>query len=559
MVFSKITSQHLSKKDHKRPAEIIYQVYPSSFNDSNDDGIGDIKGITEKLDYIKSLNVDSVWISPFFKSPEGHEGDGGYAVSDYCAIDPRFGTLEDFEDLLKEAHARDLRIYIDFVIAHTAWDHEWFTKSRKRDPEYDYFYVWADGYEDHYGNKIPPNNWKSIFGGDAWTYDEERQQWYMHHFLTSQPCLNSNRKKVQEKMLEQMRFWLDLGIDGFRIDAIPFTNFDPELRNNPPLHVAGRQELWEDQLFEYSMCQSSTIDYVTRIRKVMDSYAKEKTTIGEVVWGREGGQHSVREASKYTDRYSGFSMCYTGAFVQFTTYPQSVGLQKLTTSAETLFPGGGYCNALSNHDFSRVSARMLTDVPPELHMTALKQLMTLSVFMPGSICLYQGEELGLPQATIPDDIPFDKLKDAVAITKGVSHCRDGSRTPMPWEKNAKNAGFSNSDTPYLPVPESHLKLTVEEQEKDPDSLLNFIRELMKMQLNVPALKKGNALAVPSRAPLFIMLRYTPEQKVFGIFNLSEEEMDVDLSLFVDEDILADFDEQEYKNIHLKAYDTKIIQ
>ena len=559
MTFSKITLEHLSKKDKKRSSEIIYQVYPSSFNDSNGDGVGDLAGITEKLDYIKSLNVDSIWISPFFLSPEGQEGDGGYAVTNYCEIDPRFGTLNDFETLLSEAHKRDLRIYTDFVLAHTAWDHEWFIKSRKRDPEYDYFYVWADGYEDHHGNKIPPNNWKSIFGGDAWTYDTERQQWYMHHFLTSQPCLNSNEKKVQEKMLEQMRFWLDLGIDGLRIDALPFTNFDPELRNNPPLHVIGRQDLWEDQLFEYSMCQSSTIDYVTRIRKLMDSYATEKTTIGEVVWGREGGKYSVREASKYTDRYSGLSMCYTGAFVQFTTYPKSIGLQKLITSAESLFPTGGYCNALSNHDFSRASDRILTEIPNHLHQQALKQLLLISIFMPGSICLYQGEELGLPQAKIPDDIPLDKLKDAVAITKGLSHCRDGSRTPMPWDKSLENAGFSTSTTPYLPVPESHLSLCVSDQENDPNSLLNFTRQTIEWQSQMPALKKGNALTIPTKAPLLIILRYTAEQKIFGIFNLSEDEMTVDLSLFIDDEILSTVTNQDYRDIKLKAYETKVIQ
>ncbi len=559
MTFTKITHDHLRSKDKKRPSEVIYQIYPSSFKDSTGDGLGDLKGITQQLDYLKDLSIDAIWISPFFKSPQGPEGDGGYAVSDYKAIDPRFGTLDDFKDLLDQAHKKNLRIYTDFVIAHTAWDHEWFIKSRKKDPEFDNFYVWADGETDPYGNKIPPNNWKSIFGGDAWSYDEKRQQWYMHHFLTSQPCLNSNNKKVQDTMLDQMKFWLDLGIDGFRIDALPFTNFDPDLRNNPPLHITGRQDLWEDQLFEHSMCQSSTIDYVTRIRHLMNSYPNKKTTIGEVVFGREGGKNSVKEASKYTDTYSGLDMCYTGAFVQFETYPQSLKLQKLINFIESLFPRGGYCNAISNHDFSRVSERMLGDINQQHHRKALEQLLTLSIFMPGSTCIYQGEELGLPQATIPEDIHFDQLKDAVAITKGVNHCRDGSRTPMPWDSEKHNAGFSENESPYLPIPKKHLELCVKTQQADKSSLLHFTKNLLTWQKNKKALQYGDALALSSQAPLLILFRYTSTEKVLGIFNLSDKEISVKLSDFLDIDLIKGFNTLKSDDISLNAYETTIIE
>src|SRR4051812_4898710 len=211
-----------------RPSEVIYQVYPASFNDSNADGCGDIPGITKKLDYIKSLGVDSIWISPFYLSPPGPDGDGGYAVSDYRSIDPRFGTMDDFKDLLKEAHARGLRVYTDWVVAHTAIDHDWFEKSRKGDKTYKDYYVWSDGI-DWYGKKAPPNNWKSVFGGDAWAFDDKRGQYYLHHFLKSQPALNLNKKEVQDAVLGEMKFWLDMGVDGFRIDAMPFATCDEKL------------------------------------------------------------------------------------------------------------------------------------------------------------------------------------------------------------------------------------------------------------------------------------------------------------------------------------------
>lgn len=208
-----------------RPAEIIYQVYPASFRDSNGDGHGDLKGVTQKLDYIKGLGADAVWISPFYLSPPGPDGDGGYAVTDYRAIDPRFGDANDFKELLAEAHKRGLRIYIDFVLAHSASDHEWFEKSRRREDPYTDYYVWHDGRIEN-GQRVPPNNWKSVFGGEAWKWDQQRNQYYMHHFLPSQPKLNLNEEKVQNAVLAEMKFWLDLGVDGFRLDALPFSNHE---------------------------------------------------------------------------------------------------------------------------------------------------------------------------------------------------------------------------------------------------------------------------------------------------------------------------------------------
>ncbi len=507
------------------PSEVIYQIYPASFFDSNSDGHGDLQGIIEKLGYIKTLGVDSIWISPFFLSPSGPEGDGGYAVTDYRAVDPKFGTMQDFKDLLNKAHENGLRVYTDFVLAHTAKDHDWFKKSRNREESYEDHYVWHDGKYDENGNNIPPNNWKSVFGGRAWSWDDTREQWYMHHFMPSQPALNNNLEKVQDKVLAEMKFWLDMGVDGFRLDALPFTNYDSDFRDNPWLDGQWPRddERWDDQYFAHSICQPQTIEFIKRIKGLMDSYPNKKTTLGEAISGPEGGRNSVPVAASYVCENNGLDMCYTEALMSIREYPDQPRVKGMIEYIESHFPKGGNCNAASNHDIPRSGSRMTNHMSEEHKDKINRQLITLFVTLPGSFCMYQGEELGLEDASIPDDIPLDKIKDAVAWSKGLEHCRDGARTPMPWESGQNHTGFTSSDDPYLPVPQKHIDNAVDMQEKDPNSILNFTRKLITWRKNQPALIKGWTETLNTPAPVLAFLRKSKEQTMLCLYNMGEQE------------------------------------
>lgn len=541
-----------------RPSEVIFQVYPASFNDSDGDGHGDIRGIIQKLDYIKGFGdgVDTIWIAPFYLSPPGPEGDGGYAVTDYRMIDPRFGTMDDFKELLKEAHARGIKIYTDLVIAHTAHDHEWFEKSRRREEPYTDHYVWHSG-STWDGKRVPPNNWKSVFGGEAWTYDEKRDQYYLHHFLKSQPALNLNNEKVQDAILAETKFWLDLGIDGIRIDAIPFATHDPQFRNNPWLYGSwpNVHENWDQQRFDHSICQPQTVGLITRIRKLMDSYPDKKTTLGEVTCGPDGGGNCLPIASSYIDRDKGLDMCYTYVANGISQQMGADALKNLLRQIEHHFPDGGHCLSISNHDSWRTFARIEKNVPEAQCTAAGKQLMQLFFSMQSSIVLYQGEELALPQARIPEDIPYDKLKDPVAQTYGPGACRDGSRTPMPWEAGKKNAGFSTADEPYLPVPQSHYGKAVDLQEVDPESMLNFMRRLAQWRKNQPALVQGITTVLETQHPVLAFLRRSRDQTMLCVFNLSPGKTAFTPSDVLDEKTLKELSLRNGQVLSLEGYGT----
>lgn len=531
-----------------RPSEVIYQVYPSSFNDSDNDGLGDIPGITQKLDYIKSLGVEAIWLSPMYLSPPGPEGDGGYAVSDYRMIDPRFGTLDDFKTLLKEAHARGLRVYTDWVVAHTSHEHDWFVKSEKGDPAYKDFYTWSDGI-DWYGHRAPPNNWKSVFGGGAWEWNETRGQYYLHHFLKSQPALNLNNKDVQDAVLGEMKFWLDMGVDGFRIDAMPFATSDEKLRNNPWINGTwpSVEESWGNQRLAHNILQPGTVDFIARIRALMNSYPQKKTTLGEVTEDRHDGAGCLPVASAYLDPESGLDMCYTYVTNFISQQAGQENLAGLVRALEQNFPDGGHCLSVGNHDSWRTYARTEAAVPEEHRLAAHKQLMQIFFTIPGSVILYQGEELGLPQARIPEDIPADKLRDITAQTQGMYACRDGSRTPMPWKKNEKNAGFSASDEPYLPVPAAHYPRAVDAEEKDPDSMLSFMRRLISWRAQQPALVRGHAQVLHTEPPVLAYLRKSRDQTLLCVFNLSGAE-----ASFTPSDVL---DRKTLEALHLQKHQT----
>ncbi len=542
---------HPPVREH-RPSEVIYQVYPASFADSDGDGHGDLKGVTAKLPYIKSLAADAIWISPFYLAPEGPDGDGGYAVTDHKKIDPKFGTMEDFQELLKAAHDMGLRVYTDFVLPHTASDHEWFQKSLRREAGYEDFYVWHDG--STFNNQhVPPNNWKSVFGGDAWTFDTERNQYYLHHFLKSQPALNLNKTEVQDAVLGEMKFWLDMGVDGFRIDSLPYANFDPQFRNNSWLygqwpHV---HEAWDQQRFDNSICQPQTVELVERIRNLMDSYTEKKTTLGEAIAGPVGGRDALPVAADYVHKEKGLDSCYSDVSFGISQSSGVDYLKSLIRRIQDHFPDGGHCASIGNHDNVRTWARVTEHLPKEQHEAAFRQIVKLFMTLPGSLCILQGEELGLPQARIPEDIPVNRLQDPVAQTLGIDRCRDGARTPMPWEALKKNAGFSPSDNAYLPVPQSHVARAVDRQEADPDSTLNFTRRMLSWRRAQPALMLGDTIVLDTQAPILALLRRTNDQTMLCAFNLSPQPASFKPSDFLDDKTL--------QNIGVKADEVMTVE
>jgi|GEM_PF-70928 len=536
-----------------RPSEVIYQIYPSSFADANHDGHGDLKGITQKLDYVKSLGVDAIWISPFFLSPEGAAGDGGYAITDYRKIAPRYGNMRDFEELLSTAHEKGLRVYTDFVVCHTSDQHEWFKKSQARQKGFENRYVWHDGKKDASGHTIqppqPPTNWKSVFGGPAWTFDDKRQQFYLRHFNSSQPALNLNDPEVQKASLDEMKFWLDKGVDGLRIDALPFANYDPQLRDNPGKFGRPPGDYWASQDFNHSMCQPETEVFVRKIRALMDSYpqSKRKTALGEVVAGPWGGDGSMQQAAKYLNPKDGLHTCYTQSLVQFyNEYPNATRLRDMIRQNIELSPDGGFCNNLGNHDFPRFTTRMMGNAPYELHQRITKQLMTLALALPGSFCMYQGEELGLTQATAHE--LAGKKQDAVAL-----ECRDGCRTPMPWDADAPGAGFSTHPDPYLPVPKSHLPLAVDIQESQSESMLNFTRRVLAQRRDNPALQTGQTLVLGTQDPIVAFVRQSEGQSVLCSFNMSGRKVSFKPAEYLPADIMRTLKIPGDGVVHLEAY------
>lgn len=510
-----------------RGSEIIYQIYPSSFADSDGDGLGDLRGITGKLDYIKSLNVDAIWISPFYKSPEGMAGDGGYAVSDYRSVDPKFGTMDDFKTLLRTAHAKGLRVYTDFVLAHTAADHDWFEKSRDRVPGFENHYVWRD----------QPNNWKSAMGGAAWSFDPVRGQYYLHNFLESQPSLNLNDGHVQDAVLNEMKYWLDMGVDGFRLDALPFCNYDPDFRDNPLMAARDpkHKDSYREQHLIHSMNLDLTRDFMTRVKGLMDGYAGNRAMLGEVLAGQDGGRNSIPVAASFVNAPEGVDMCYTGELLNIQHYPDAACIKEILFNIEHYFPQGGHCNALSNHDKARSATRLTRELAPEHKTAAAQQMLKLLFSLRGNICLYQGEELGLPQASIPQDIRPDQIRDPIAQLKNPAKGpRDGSRTPMVWDEHAIGGGFSTANETWLPIMGAHYPLAVNSQNHDSHSTLNMLRHLTAWRKNQPALNDGATIFLDAPAPVFAFLRKSADQTVLCAFNFSDRAQTIDLRMLLDE-------------------------
>jgi len=486
---------------------VIYQIYPRSFADSNGDGVGDLPGIMDRLEHVASLGVDGIWLSPFFKSPMR---DFGYDVSDYCDVDPIFGTLADFDRLLARAHALGLKVIIDQVYSHTSDQHAWFQESRssRTNPRADW-YTWADARPDG----SPPSNWQSVFGGPAWTWDARRSQYYMHNFLSTQPDLNVHHPEVQEAILATARFWLDRGVDGFRLDAINFSMHDPALTDNPPDPSPGkRTRPFDFQLHVHNQSHPDIPRLLQRIRAMIDTYGGERFTVAEV-----GGADADREMKLFTADGDKLNSAYSFDFL----YAPRVTPDVVANGFDVWpgRPGEGWPSwAFSNHDAPRVASRWTTpDHRDAMARMALMLLLTLR----GNAFLYQGEELGLPQS----EVPFERLQDPEAIANWPQTLgRDGARTPMAWTDQKPFGGFSEVE-PWLPVDPRHTELAVDRQERDPGSTLHLTRRLIALRKATPALRTGDVRRRPAEDPLLAFERGTGAERVLCVFNLGDTAQD----------------------------------
>ncbi len=490
---------------------VIYQIYPRSFQDSNGDGVGDLAGIAARLPHVAALGADAIWLSPFFTSPMK---DFGYDVSDYCDVDPMFGTLADFDRVVEVAHDLGLRVMIDLVLSHTSDRHPWFRESRqdRSNPKADW-YVWADPRPDG----TPPTNWLSIFGGPAWQWDSRREQYYLHNFLTSQPDLNFHTPAVQDALLDVARFWLARGVDGFRLDTINFYFHDRHLRDNPSLPVEERNDQtapkvnpYNHQLHLFDKSRPENLDFLRRFRAVLEPFAA--AAVGEV----GDSQRGLEIMAEYTAGNDKVQMCYPFEMLQpsrLTAELLAETFARMNAAAPDAWP----CWSYSNHDVVRHATRWgLT--PP-----AIRAYASLMVCLRGSLCLYQGEELGLPEA----ELTLEELRDPYGIEfwpefKG----RDGCRTPMVWITDNGAGGFS-AGTPWLPVKPQHRPLSVAAQEPDPGSVLNHYRRALAFRRAHPVLRTGGMTLPQAQGNIASFTRFGDET-IFAAFNLGEEEAEPDL-------------------------------
>ncbi len=489
---------------------VIYQIYPRSYADSNGDGIGDLRGITRRLDHVAALGVDGIWLSPFFKSPMK---DFGYDISDYRDVDPLFGSRDDLKALIDRAHALGLKVMIDQVYSHTSDQHPWFVESRSsRDNPRADWYVWAPAKDDG----TPPNNWLSVFGGSAWQWDTRRRQYYLHNFLTSQPDLNFHHPQVRQAVLDSVKFWLDFGVDGYRLDVVNFYFHDRQLRDNPargepagadPAVPAANPYGW--QWHRHDKSQPENLGFLQRLRSLLDEYP-DTTMVGEI-----GDDDGLARVAEYTGGGDKLHMAY--CFDLLGTPHDAPYLHRVLTRFGQVVGSGWPCWAVSNHDVVRVATRWGGAQPaPGL----LRLVAALQLSLRGTPCLYQGDELGLPEA----DVAYEDLQDPYGIAmwpefKG----RDGCRTPMPWDSQAADLGFgSGTGRPWLPLEPRHRALAVDRQLADPGSLLHHYRRLLAWRRGQPALLHGEMDLLPSHPQVLAFVRRQAGERVLCAFNLGEQ-------------------------------------
>ena len=493
---------------------VIYQIYPRSFKDSNGDGIGDLQGIISQLDYLVWLGVDALWLSPFYPSPMA---DFGYDITDYCNVDAIFGDLQTCDELIQQAHQRGLKLIIDFVPNHTSHEHPWFLTSRssrhnsRRD-----WYIWADPRPDG----SPPNNWLSVMGGSAWEWDSSTAQYYLHTFLKEQPDLNWRNPEVKAAMFDVIRFWLERGIDGFRIDAAHFILKAPDLRDNP-LNLSAQRVLhkpmgdYDSQLHLYDNGHSDVHDVYRELRDILNHYSTThpRLTIGEVhIFDRQVW------ASYYGTDLDELHMPFNFDLISVAWNAQAIR-RSVETLEKHLPPGAWPNNVLGNHDEPRIINR----VGAAFARLAMLLLLTLR----GTPTLYYGDEIGMHDGDIPPERVSDPMEKNMP---GIGLGRDPERTPMQWDKSP-NAGFCPPDTdPWLPIPPDYQQINVETERNDPHSLLTFTRHLIALRRSQPALSLGSYHTIDNVPnDCLAYLRQFDNQRYLIVLNFSDNAQTLNLS------------------------------
>jgi len=479
---------------------IVYEILVRSFADSDNDGIGDIRGIIERLDHLndgtpRSLGVDAIWLSPFYRSPMV---DCGYDVADYYSVDPAYGRMSDFDELLSECHRRGIKVIIDMILNHTSDEHAWFAESRssRDDPKRDW-YIWRDGR----APGKPPNRWKAVVEGSAWVFDEMTGQYYYHAFLPQQPDLNWRNPEVRKAMFDVCRFWLDRGVDGFRLDLVNFLHEDERLRDNPR-KVGWRT--YEMQRHLYDRSQPEDHEVVRELRGMLDSYPGTMM-VGEVY------TDTSKDAADYYGR--GDDELHLSFYLDFAEAKWSAeSFRRSVDDYERMMPKGAWpCYYLSNHDLVRHVTRLGKhgDAGARARVAAVMML-TLR----GTPFLYCGEEIGMPQGRIPRQ----RLKDPIGIKWWpVPVGRDGERTPMQWSSE-RFGGFSEVE-PWLPVDGSYTRTNVASQDSDPGSLLNLYRRLAWLRRDRPSLHAGDYRPLDVRGGgVFAYARELGEERVAVFLN-----------------------------------------
>ena len=509
---------------------VVYQVYPRSFYDSNGDGIGDLNGVREKLDYIRRLGVDVIWLNPIYKSPND---DNGYDISDYRAIMDEFGTMEDFDRLLAEAHEKGLRIVMDLVVNHSSDEHPWFIESRKSvDSPYRDYYIWREGRD---GN--PPNNWGASFRGSAWERCEETGMYYLHTFSKKQPDLNWENETVRREVYDLMRFWLDKGIDGFRMDVINYISKTPQMPDGPMMN-----RLYGN-FRPYCLNGPRVHEYLKEMnREVLSHY--DVMTVGETPGV------SVEQAQRYTgpDEHE-LNMVFQFVHMKLDAGENGKwnlsrvpldGLKRVLSDWQTGLHGRGWNSLyLNNHDQPRMVSRFGDDSTEALRSASAKMLGVLMHMMQGTPYVYQGEELGMTNVAFPDISDYrdiDTLNAWCEMTGelGVSpehmmacihrRSRDNARTPMQWS-DAPNAGFTTG-TPWIGVNPNYETINAEAQENDPDSVLHFYRRLIALRKELPIITEGDyTLLLRDHPQIFAYVRSWQGQRLYAICSFSAKTFD----------------------------------
>jgi len=483
---------------------VVYQVYPRSFADADGDGTGDLRGITGRLDYLAWLGVDAIWISPFYPSPMA---DFGYDVADYTAVDPLFGTMDDFDQLLAAAHDRGIRVIVDYVPNHTSDQHPWFVESRssRDNPKADW-YVWRDAKPD--GGL--PNNWISMFAGPTWEWDASREQYYLHIFLPEQPDLNWRNPEVRSAMFDVARFWLDRGVDGFRIDVAPMVMKDPELRDNPPNPHPGREHSrlgsWLTQLHVNDHNHPDMHELYRSFRALLESYPGDRVTIGEL-------HHPDfdRWAAYYGERQDEIHVPFNFHVIHSPWTAEAI--RRAVEGVEGALPAGAWASwVLGNHDQPRFAS------PWRAGRDQARVGMLLLLTLRGTPTIYYGEEIGMVDVPVAHEDARDPLE-----AREPGRGRDGCRSPMQWDASP-NAGFTTPDaTPWLPLAPDADRVNVAAQAEDPDSLLTLTRDLLGLRREHPVLLRGDFERFgPTPDGTFAFRRLGPEGTINVVLNFSGE-------------------------------------